>query len=367
MPQRTQDSRNKATEGMVDYDRNSEMQQQLVNSSDAWIRRLVERIGLVDPEFTLVDYGCGPGRSAIETVRPAIEVYRGLSPTAPMAICHADQPGNDWNGLCGLITGPDGYGQDDPEIRSLASIGSFYNAMAAPGSVSLGTCFTATHWLSRPVRLKTPGAVLFAHLDDAARADLFALAEADWTAFLRHRARELRPTGFLIVVGLGAVPDAAEPTGIAATSRALYRAVQRVAESMADDGLLDREVLDNFVFPNWFRSLDELRRPIEREPDLRDAFEIEELRVDQPAVDPHDAFADDLSDPARYAEHYVGYLRGFAGTTLRHQLFGPAAKDDRAADALADTFYRRLKQLYEDAPGEHAAETWMTTLVLRRR
>jgi len=52
---------------------------------------------------------------------------------------------------------------------------------------------------------------------------------------------------------------------------------------------------------------------------------------------------------------------------LRRQLFRPSARDESAVDALADAFYRRLRTLYEEEPGDHAAETWMTMLVLRRR
>ena len=65
-----------ATDGMVDYDRSSTVQQQLVLSHGARIRDLVQRLGLVEPELKIVDYGCGPGRSAIDAVTPAIDAYR---------------------------------------------------------------------------------------------------------------------------------------------------------------------------------------------------------------------------------------------------------------------------------------------------
>jgi hypothetical protein len=180
---------------MVDYDRNSYMQDQLVRSTAERLCALVNRIGPVAPEFVMVDYGCGPGHSAIDTVRPVIESYRRLDPQGRMGIGHADQAGNDWNALFGLVFGPDGYQRAGCGIRTVAAVGSFYAPMAAPGSVALGTCFAASHWLSRAISLYSPGTAWFADLTGEARTEMAALARTDWTQFLRCRARELRPGG----------------------------------------------------------------------------------------------------------------------------------------------------------------------------
>ena len=67
-----------STERMVDYDRNSFMQDQMVRSKEDQVAALVREIGAVDPEFVLADYGCGPGRSALDAVRPAINAYRQI-------------------------------------------------------------------------------------------------------------------------------------------------------------------------------------------------------------------------------------------------------------------------------------------------
>lgn len=354
-----------STEGMVDYDRNSAMQRHFVRSHAHRLRRLVERIGVVEPEFRHVDYGCGPGHSAIDAVRPSIEAYRALSLNGPIAICHADQMGNDWNALFALAAGEGGYRTTG--VRTEASVGTFYETLATRGSVSLGTCFVASHWLSRAVRLNAPGTVWFADLQGQARAEMANLARADWTTFLRCRAQELRSGAYLLVSTLGAVPDPSEPQGVAASARGLYRAAQTVAQSMADEGLLDQGALDRFVFPVWFATAEETRAPIEAQPDLAACFEIDELHVDPAKFNPHDVYADELANPPLYGELYAGYLRGFGDSTLRRQLFGASAGSAPEVDALAETFYRRIAELYRDAPGEHASETWELTVVLRRR
>jgi SAM-dependent methyltransferase len=356
----------KSTEGMVDYDRNSALQQSIVRFNAGRIRGLVDRLGHVEPEMKIVDYGCGPGRSTIEAVRPAVEAYRARFPDAPLSVCHADQPGNDWNALFELAAGPAGYREGMKAIRTQAAVGSFYDQLVADGSVSLGMSFAASHWLSHAVHLHAPGTVWFADLKGQARADMAALAQRDWTRFLRCRASELRPGGFLLVSTLGAVADDGEINGAAASGRGIYRALQRVAQEMADDGSIDREILDSFVFGLWFLTESQARAPLDSDPILAKAFEIETVRVEPAPINPSDIFVDSIGDPAAYAKHYVGYTRAFADSSLRTQLFEPCTDSAADADRLAQEFYRRLDELYRTSAGKYACEIWHLTVVLRR-
>jgi hypothetical protein len=246
-----------STEHMVDYDRNSYMQDQMVRSRAEWLRAAVARIGPVMPEFTVMDYGCGPGHSALDAVMPAIEAYRQIDARGAIVIRHSDQAGNDWGALMALVFGPDGYQRGGSGIRTEAVAGSFYTQLATPCSVALGVCFAASHWLSRALSPYSPGTVWFADLEGAARAEFAALARADWTQFLRCRAEELQPGGMLIVSTLGSVPDAGEINGIRSSARKLYRAIFQVANEMVSDGSLEASALDRFVFPLWFPTVEE--------------------------------------------------------------------------------------------------------------
>lgn len=136
---------------------------------------------------------------------------------------------------------------------------------------------------------------------------------------------------------------------------------------MADEGLLDQGVLDRFVFPVWFATAEEIRAPIDCEEDLAAGFEIDELRVEPAKFNPGDVYADERANPSLYGELYAGYLRGFGDSTLRAHLFGPSAGREQDVDTLAEVFYQRIAELYRDAPGAHASETWEVTIVLRRR
>jgi len=356
----------RSTEGMVDYDGNSPVQQRLVRRHAALIGSLTERLGRVRPELKVVDYGCGPGTSAIDAIKPAIRAYRARFPHDPISACHADQPGNDWNALFQLAAGPSGYLEGTEGVRSEAAIGSFYGQMVAESSVALGTCFAASHWLSHAIRLHAPGTVWFADLRGRARSDMVAIARRDWVTFLRCRALELRPGGYLLVSTLGAVLDDSEINGVAASGRGVYRALQMVAQEMANDGFLHQEVLDNFIFGLWFMTETEAREPLETDSTLTEAFEIEDIRVEPAPVNQSDIFAGSIADPIEYARLYVGYVRAFGDSTLRSQLFEPCVDGAADSDRLAQEFYRRLEKLYQTFPGRYAGEIWHLTVVLQR-
>ncbi len=357
----------RSTEGMVDYDRHSSAQQTIIRTQDQQIRGLVERIGPVDGEFRIVDYGCGPGTSAITAVRPAIEASLNLYPQRRVAVCHADQPGNDWNALFGLVWGPSGYRTGVQGVRTEAALGSFYDQLVADGSVDLATCFAASHWLDGAHRLYSPGSVWFADLTGAARQQMAERAQHDWTRFLQRRADELRAGGFLFVSTLGSVPDASEVNGTAASGRGIYRALHAVAQEMADDGLIDATVLDEFVFALWFPTAEEARRPLIADDHLSRAFVVESITVVPTPQHPHDFFAPLLADPIAYADAYTGYIRAFADSTLRTQLFAPSAANPEREDELAAEFYGRLNALYRTHLDTYAFELWHLTVVLRRR
>lgn len=357
----------KSTEGMVDYDRNSSAQQSIVAGQAAEIGRLVERLGPVEAELRIVDYGCGPGTSAITAVQPAIAAYRAKAPSAPVVVCHADQPGNDWNALFKLVWGPSGYQAGAEGVRTEAAVGSFYDQLVTANSVHLATCFVASHWLSHAVRLPSPGALWFADLEGEARRQLAKLARDDWARFLSRRADELRTGGFLLISTLGSVPDAAEPNGAAAAGRGIYRALQVVAQGMADDGLIERKVLDDFVFSLWFLTADEARQPIEDDQLLARAFEIETITVTPAPHNPSDFFADLIADPVAYADAYTGYTRAFADSTLRDHVFRPSSRDRAHEDEIASAFYDRFNTLYRTRLGEFAFELWHLKAILRKR
>lgn len=358
----------KATAGMSGagaYNRHSALQRAIVERAENRLIDAVRRIGDVEPEFTVVDYGCGPGRNSVIAFRRVIDEYRKHSADGVIVAIHNDQIGNDWNDLFANVSGTDGYLSGDGAIRCQATAGSFYESVAAPGSVSLGMSFTALQWLHAAVELPSPNALFFTDLEDDSRRTLADIAARDWTQFLRKRALELRTGGRLLVQCLGAVPDPRKSTRIETGVEGLFRLLWEVASSLADEGQLDRHVLNDFVLPQWFRTVDEARAPIERETDLSRAFAIEELSIESVPL----PFAEDYrrsGDADSYAAEYTAFVRGFSESTFRDRLFAPSARDTRSIAALNEAFFSRLETRFRSHPGEHDYSVWSLIVLLRR-
>lgn len=352
-----------ATGHMIDYDRNSTVQDKLVHTRADKVADLVRRIGPLDGEFRIGDYGCGPGHSALAAVMPAIAAYRAFCPDGPVVVRHNDQAGNDWNGLLALVSGPDGYSHV-PGVRTEIAAGSFYEPLATPGSIALATSFAASHWLSRAVHPFSPGAVGFDALEGAAREEMRALALDDWTHFLRLRAAELMAGGYLMVGTFGSIPDPASRSGIRAGGGQFLRAFEQVAETMADDGLIDRQALDRFVLPFWFLTVEEATAPVAAEPDLAAALEVVEARVEAVPARRNEIYSAEFDDPADYGRRAAGYVRAFSESSMRLHLF--AGTDDEAqVDARIDEFFRRLAAYIPNAPVR--AELLNALFIYRRR
>ncbi|MEM7121633.1 MAG: hypothetical protein AAF563_10180 [Pseudomonadota bacterium] len=363
------DPGSKATDGMGGegyYDSHSAIQGNAVEQQAARLRRAVQALDRGRQEITVIDYGCGPGRNSMAAFRAVLDEVRKHHGDLPIVAVHNDQISNDWNDLVANIQGPDGYLNDVDGVRVVVSAGSFFDTVASPATIDLGMSFMASHWLDGATSIISPDTLFFADMTGPARDEIAAIADDHWTRFMRRRAREVRPGGWLVFEAMSSIKDPDDRSGLAAGGHRLYRAFWQIADGMVDEGLVERAHLDAFVFPVYFRELHEIRAPLEREDDLKAAFEIVELEnelIPNPYVE---AWRRDGDDTV-YAKAYAAFARGFSESAFRNGLFNLSATEDNGADALTETFYARLEDLFRTEPDDHIFDNHSMTLVVRRR
>jgi len=358
----------RATEGMGGqgfYDHYSAIQRNAVFAQIKRLRRSVQELDLSRPELRVIDYGCGPGRNSMAAFHAVLEEIRTLSPDMPVVTVHNDQIGNDWNDLFSNINGPEGYLRDIDQVRPEASVGSFFDLVASTGSIDLGMSFMASHWLNGGIHLSSPNTLFFADMTGPARDAIREKAKQDWTLFLRQRAEEVRSGGLLVIEAMSAIKNPDDPSGLAAGGHRLYRAFWRIAKNMASEGLIDSKCLEMFVFPLYFREVEEIRAPLESEPDLKAAFEIVEL-VNELVPNPYTQLLQENSDKSGYGKSYAAFARGFSESSFRKGLFEPSASNINEVDRLTETFFDRLEQLFVAEPDRYTFDNHSMTLVLRR-
>jgi hypothetical protein len=344
------------------YDAHSEYQRLVIEGGDEIIRSTAA--GLELPEsaeaLTIVDYGAGTGATSVHAMSAAIGAVRERATDLPILAVHNDVATNDFTQLFRNISGDDGYlAIPGAPIYPAAAAGSFFTQVLPSGSVDLGMCSNAAHWLRDQARVRTPDGMYFSQAGPGARAELAARAADDWLAFLEARAGELAPGGRLIVQGIGVGAD-----GEHVSADRLLRVMWQVAASLADDDLLDREALGEYVFPVYCRSAAEMTAPLGDGGPLASFLEVVDIEEGD-VPNPYWATFERDGDAAGYARAYTEFVRAFAEPTMTAHLFEPAAKGEDPA-AVRDEFFARLEATTAADPQAGRYEAWIVRLVLGR-
>jgi S-adenosylmethionine-dependent carboxyl methyltransferase len=317
------------------YDVHSEYQRRVLEGGDALIERAVAGTPAGEATFAIADYGAGTGATSVHAMTTAIEAVRARDPGRPVLAIHNDQITSDFTQLFRNVAG--GYASRD-RVYPAAVAGSFFGRVLPDGTVHLGMCSNAAHWLSEQPEVASPSGMFFT---DA--PELRELAARDWHAFASARAAELAPGGRLLVQGIATDGDRV-------SAQRLLEIMWRVATEMARDGLLDRGLLDRYVFPVYCRGRDEIEPP----PGL----ELEHAAIDD-VPNPYWEMLERDGDRAAYADAYTAFVRAFSESTLTEHLFGGDPK-------LCDDFFDRFRLATEADPEAGRYEAFVLRAVFAR-
>ncbi len=334
------------------YDHHSDYQMHGAMSEVELVDSLAAEL-TADPErgdLVIADYGCSQGRVTNMLIRRIVERIRSGYPDTPISVCHNDLLTNDWTTFLGHLRADDSYlSIPGGPITPLISAISFYEPVAPRHVVDFGLSFAAAQWLASPGPSNAGTALYFDQLEGSAREEMAAQADRDWTRFLERRADELAPGG-LLVVNLMGIPDGGEAAG-----KEAWEMTRSICVDLADEGLIDREMLEAFVMPIYERTAEEVRRPFLGE--VGERLELRSERIEGVENPSTAAFRRD-GDAAAFARDFTGFFRAFSEPSLREGL--------GASDAGIEELYRRLQRGLEEAAETFVFDVNALTAVISR-
>jgi hypothetical protein len=340
------------------YDQHSSFQRATVAALLPWIDQAVADMTLPDEgrPFTIADYGCSEGSNSILAVGQVAAALRRRRPAQPVCGIHSDLPTNNFSRLFASLHDPStsNYLQDRgtrrPNVFALASGASFYGPVLPPRSVQFALSFAAVNWLARMPEVSVPEYIAYLEAAPAAREAFARQAACDLAVFYRHRARELTAGGKLLVV----VPGS---DGTHRCSDGRYRLLNDAGADLVAAGRIDRHRWERFVFPTYFRTLDEMLAPLQHAdgPGAFAADRAELLELPIPFVD---RFRQ-TGDRREYAAEYVGFVRAFSEPVL--------AKELGADAATLDVLYGRAVDRLVADPDGYALSNIKVAILLTRR
>jgi hypothetical protein len=341
------------------YDRHSSYQRDTFDGVASWIDQAVAAMNLPEPALPIVvaDYGCSEGRNSIHAVGRVVAALRRRRPDQPICALHTDLPTNNFNQLFLNLFDRDtenylqAQGQRKPNTYAGAVGGNFYGTMLAPRSVHFALSFLAVQWMSRIPDVPVPHFISYKGAGSEVEQTYREQATRDLALFFQSRAEEMAPGGQLFLV----MPGSDGEWSCAKVLEVLNLA----CEDLVAAGRLDGERLRQFVFPLYFRTLEELIAPlIQPGSPLADAFTIERVETVVVPVSFVEHFRQTGSTEV-YAPAYTGFLRAFSESVIRG---GPTGGDP----ALTDAIYERVQERLTVEPKRYLFENIEVALLLKR-
>ena len=114
-----------------------------------------------------------------------------------------------------------------------------------------------------------------------------------------------------------------------------------------EDGTLAREVYEELTFPIYFRTVEELVAPIEKDERLVKSFRVERAESREVPV-PFNVALADTGNNTTWAHSYTGFLRAFTESILTLALPDNLSR----ADMLSE-IYQRVEQRLASDPARY--------------
>jgi hypothetical protein len=347
------------------YDQNSSPQMASIQALRDWVDDAVANLPLPAPSqpVTVLDLGSSEGRNAIRLMASIVEKLR-LRTNQPLQLIFSDLTSNNFNHLFANLEEARRARLFSPGVYPAAVGGSFYGPLLPPGTVHFATCFNAILWLDQLPAVPLPHAVAYRRpqpprpgltLSSEVTAAFQQQADQDLVRFLEFRARELVPGGKLLLASPGDTNEVRVGDG-------LFDILNDACLDLAASGLLNRDEHERLTMPCYYRTIEELLAPLEREgAPVRGAFAVERAQSSE-VPNPHIVEFRRSGNVAAYADAYTGFLRAISEPVVRAVLEQP----ERQA-VTVESLYERVRARLLAEPERYMWRYIQVAVLLTRR
>jgi hypothetical protein len=312
---------------------------------------------------TVLDLGSSEGGNAIRLMATIVAGLRRRT-GQPVQTIFSDLASNNFNQLFANLELARRAGLFPPGAYPSAVGDSFYGSLLPTGTVHLATSFNAIHWLDRLPAVPLPDGVAYRRphpprpglaVSPEVTSAFKRQAEQDLVRFLECRARELVPGGKLLLASPGDSEQACVADG-------LRDILNDACLDLVAAGRLERGQYERLTMPCYWRTVDELLAPLEREGSpVRGEFTVD--RAETLEVRPR--FFVEFQrggDVAAYATAYTGFLRAVSEPVVQAAL----EQSDGEAETV-ESLYERIRARLLADPERYLFRYVLVTALLTRR
>lgn len=333
------------------YDDNSKEQRSALNAFLPWLEAAIAALpSPTEGVWRALDIGSSEGANAIFAMNRLVSALRHHT-DLPVWALFDDLPTNDFNQMF-LNLFPQGEPAfSKPDVFTAAVGGSAFGRLVPPQSLHLATTFNAIGFFETKPTARFPNFVLPMQPNPRNSREGVSVTESelkpfqeqshrDLCHFYAARKAELVSGGKLLVQVFGRNETQSTGYGICdVLSDALLDFVE------AD--MLPRSFYDEFVFPAYYRSIEELVAPIQTETELGVAFRIEQAEWRDVPVPFNDTLTQ-TGDQSAWAQSYTNFLRAFTEPVV-----AVALPNDLPQKDTIDKIYQRVERLLLDHPEQY--------------
>ena len=332
------------------YDANSKEQRSASNEFLPWLEEAIAALPKPDihqHSWNFLDIGSSEGANAIYTMNRLIEFVRRQS-DLPVWALFDDLPTNDFNQMFLNLFPESKPALSATNVYTAAIGGSAFGRLVPPRSLHLATTFNAIGFFETRPAAQLPGFVLAMQPNPGAPREGVAVSQSelipfqkqayqDLSHFYTARAEELITGGKLLVQIFG--KNETQSTG-----HGLMDVLSDALLDFVEADMLPHSFYEDFLFPAYYRDIEELTAPIRNEPELSASFQIEHADSRDVPVPFNMAFAK-TDDRTTWANRYTNFLRAFTEPVLAATL-----PEDLPQESTIEKLYQRIEQLLVNDP-----------------